>query len=182
MSPEKRAQEILSFWFKGDPTVTRSEWFVQSDFLDTEITQRFLKDLEAADQGEYDALKETPQGCLALILLFDQFPRNMFRNQARAFHYDSKAKALSRHCLKEEYDQEMSLYERLFLYLPFEHSEILDVQDYAVSLFESLGNADLLAYAQEHQTVIQKFGRFPTRNAALGRPNTEEEAEYLKEL
>jgi uncharacterized protein (DUF924 family) len=186
-----RVNEILDFWF-GRPQGNEAEygkrravWFVKNPEFDQEIQTRFRADYEEAAAGKLDDWKESPQGCLALILLFDQFPRNMFRGDPQTFATDSQALSVAQHAIAQSFDQELIPVQRWFMYLPFEHSENLEHQYRAVELFRQLGDdpdsLDVLSYAIRHRDVIERFGRFPHRNKILGRPSTPEEAEFLKQ-
>lgn len=193
-TPFDRARAVLAFWFAvpGDPEHGRMRriWFAKDEAFDEEIRQRFLADYEAAAAGGYDGLATTPSGALALAILLDQFPRNLFRGTARAFATDAKARALAERAVEAGFDQRLVPVERLFLYLPFEHSENLADQHRSVALFESLPvtpnfpeatRDDVVDYARRHLAIIERFGRFPHRNAALGRTSTPEELVFLTE-
>lgn len=168
------AEEVLQFWFGQD----RKRWFEKNDAFDAEIRQRFLALYEKALTGALDPWQREPRSCLALVILFDQFPRNMFRGTARAFSGDEQARACARIIVGKGWDKGYSEDERSFAYLPFEHSESLEDQDLSMRLFE--GNPNL-EWARKHWEIIRRFGRFPHRNAALGRASTPEEIEFLKQ-
>jgi uncharacterized protein (DUF924 family) len=171
-----RADEILEFWFGSEPSEFREVWFKKDGQFDREIRGRFLEDYERAVNGEYDDWEKTARGSLALILIFDQFPRNMFRDSARAFATDPQARHVAAHTVSGGFDVQLSAAERLFVYLPFEHSESLEDQRRSVELFAGLEreapDSDVLRYAVRHWETIDRFGRFPYRNAALGRQKT----------
>ncbi|HET7883132.1 MAG TPA: DUF924 family protein [Acetobacteraceae bacterium] len=173
MTPE----EVLEFWFAGDPATHREEWFQRTDAFDT-ACGRFTAALREARSGAFDHWTATPRGTLALIILLDQFSRNLHRNSPEAFAADPKARDIARAAIAGAADQSLGPVERMFVYLPFEHSENLADQDYSVQLFTPLGE-DMVRYAEEHRDVIRRFGRFPHRNAALGRVSTQEELDYL---
>jgi uncharacterized protein (DUF924 family) len=173
---DARAQEVLEFWFRG--AEARSEWFRKDPAFDAEIARRFLALHELAAQGKLAHWQDSPRNGLALILLLDQSPRNMFRGTARAFASDALALEAAKHALQAGYDRSMSEVERTFVYLPFEHSESLADQERALELFA--GNANY-EWARRHWEVIRRFGRFPHRNAVLGRQSTPAEIEFLKE-
>lgn len=183
-----RAERILDFWFAESGSAgakPQSRWFVTDPEFDRECKGRFWDDHEDAARGSLDHWKSAPRTCLALILLLDQFPRNMFRNTSRAFATDGKAIETSRHAIGSGFDRELPAVMRMFLYLPFEHSENLDDQLESVRLARALvdedaGSAGVLRYAEHHLEIIRRFGRFPARNAALGRRSTQEEIEFLK--
>ena len=181
--------EILAVWF-GSPEDSdygkpRPVWFQKNAEFDEQIRTRFLKDYELAASGKLDSWKESPGSCLALILLLDQFPRNLFRGQARAFATDSQALEVSKSAVDRGFDRQMLPVQRWFIYLPFEHSENLADQEKAVELMGQLaGDPDSkssIDYAVRHREVIEKFGRFPHRNSILGRESTPEEKEFLKQ-
>lgn len=171
---------ILTFWFEE---ATPQQWFQSNPDFDALITDRFLKDYELAVTGLYDAWQDKAEAALALCILLDQFPRNMFRGTPRAFQSDSKALAVARHTVGKHLDKVLPVLRRRFLYLPFEHAEDLACQEESVRLFEAIRKDDPLGYdyALRHRDVIAKFGRFPHRNAILGRDTTPEEAAYLAE-
>jgi len=171
-------QEILHFWFEETAPV---QWFQVDPDFDVRIAERFLVTYNMAREGLCDGWKQDAQGCLALCILLDQFPRNMFRGSAKAFATDEPALMTARYALTKGFDQLLVPPRRRFLYLPFEHSEALADQQKSVALFESMKDDDPLGYdyALRHLAVIERFGRFPHRNAALGRENTPEEQEYL---
>lgn len=171
--------EVLEFWFAGDPTTHREVWFEKDLAFDTACTP-FADALRDAKLGAYDHWTATPRGALALIILLDQFSRNLHRNSAEAFAADPKARQLAYAAIAARVDQQFGPVERIFMYLPFGHSEDLTDQDEAVRLFAAL-DAESFDYAERHRDVIRRFGRFPHRNAALGRACTQEETAYLAE-
>ncbi|HXN16067.1 MAG TPA: DUF924 family protein [Usitatibacter sp.] len=180
------ADEVLDFWFgpldaRGKP---RPEWFRKDAAFDAEIRRRFAALHEAAARGTRDAWRASPQPMLALVILLDQFSRNMYRDQARAFAQDERALDCAREALSRGDDLGLLPVERQFLYLPFEHSEELPDQDKAVELMRSLEAFEttrgLTRWAESHRDIIRRFGRFPHRNAALGRESTRVELEFLE--
>lgn len=181
--------EILEFWFgkpdEEDYGKPRKVWFIKNPEFDQEVRSRFLPVYQQAAAGELDDWKTSAQGCLALIILLDQFPRNMFRGQAQAFATDSQALAYAKHAVERGFDQELLPIQRQFIYLPFEHSENLDDQHQCIALFSTLNDypecVSGVDYAHRHFEVIQRFGRFPHRNKILGRETTPEEAEFLNQ-
>lgn len=191
--PDKSAQrrsnvdEILEFWFgaeNADNGEPQSPWFIVNPEFDRLCTERFLHRYEEAADGLLDDWRAEPRSCIALVLLLDQFPRNMFRDTARAFATDAKARDVTRHAIAAGIDRAMSPLQRMFLYLPLEHSESLDDQSDSVRLAreldaESPGRANSRKYAEQHFETIKRFGRFPARNAALGRQSTQEELDFL---
>jgi uncharacterized protein (DUF924 family) len=179
--------DVLDFWF-GAPHASgfcrpRREWFVKSDAFDAAVRARLVATHEAALRGELDAWAERPLGALALVVTLDQVPRNAFRATPRAFAADATALAVARHAVARGFDAALLPAQRLFLYLPFEHAEHLDAQREALRLFEGLAvdaeGFNTLTYAMRHYAVIERFGRFPHRNAILGRPSTPEESAFL---
>ena len=184
-----RVNDILTFWFSrpDDPDYgkPRKVWFKKNPAFDEEVRSRFYFDYHQAANGELDSWQELPESCLALIILLDQFPRNMFRGEARGFATDAKALSAAKHAVACCFDKKMLSVQRWFIYLPFEHSENLEYQRQSVALFEQLGdepeNASVIDYAIRHYKVIEKFGRFPHRNQILGRVTTAEEAEFLQQ-
>jgi uncharacterized protein (DUF924 family) len=177
MAPEG-IDEILAFWF-APASVAR--WFAPEAAFDAEIARRFAPLIEAAVTGSLQPWAETPRGALALCLLLDQFPRNVWRGTPRTFSGDAAARRVAEAALAAGDDRALKPEERFFLYLPFEHSESLADQERCTALMVTLGNADWLEYARRHRAVIARFGRFPHRNAILGRPNTAEEMNFLRE-
>jgi len=182
-------REVLEFWFgttgsaeRGRP---RKAWFEKSDAFDATIRSRFLATHAAAEAGLLDAWERTPYAALARVIVLDQFPRNMHRGTPRAFATDAKALAAARGLVERGFDAAMVPVERCFAYLPFEHAEDPAMQRRALELFRGLGHdawsALTLDYAQRHHDVIARFGRFPHRNAILGRASTPEEAEFLRQ-
>lgn len=186
------AEKILRFWF-GDPADPNGEygqqrqvWFKKDPAFDDAIRQRFLGDVERAIAGDLDDWRQGPRSCLALVLLLDQFPRNLFRGNARCFGGDRAALTTAYHALDRGYDQQVLPVERIFFYLPLEHSENLADQNRSVELTRSLHAThpefeSTLDYALRHRDVIDRFGRFPHRNQVLGRETTPEEAEFLQQ-
>ncbi|RIX40937.1 MAG: DUF924 domain-containing protein [Rhodocyclales bacterium GT-UBC] len=186
--PSTAPADILAFWFglPGEPGFgqPRREWFAKDATFDERIRSRFLASVEAALAGRLAHWMGSPKGVLALLILLDQFPRNLFRNQDKAFAGDQQARLLAEMALDQGWEKQFGPLERVFLYLPFEHSERLADQERAVALFSALaaehpGNDGFLDYARRHHEVIARFGRFPHRNAALGRDSTPDELDYL---
>ena len=178
-------QRVRDFWFgsKGsdDYGKTRQEWFVKNPEFDESIREAFLDDVEMALAGKYDALATKQMDSLALIVALDQFPRNLFRDTAKAFVGDKRALELANEALRMEFDKNLPVAFSMFFYLPFEHSESIDDQQRCVDMFTAAGNADLLKWAVAHRDIIDRFGRFPHRNAILARDSTEEEIAFLQE-
>lgn len=170
--------EILKFWFEETQP---AQWFQSSADFDEDIRTRFLSDYDMALNGIYDAWLNDAQGALALIIMLDQFPRNMFRGTARMYEADAKALDCARQAVAKGFDQLLTPQQRGFVYLPFEHSEDLTDQHTSVALFESMKDDQpvMYDYAIKHLEVIEEFGRFPHRNKLLGRVNTKAEEAYL---
>ena len=177
--------EVLAFWFGAGAEYgkRRKAWFEKDPGFDAEIGRRFLH-LHEALAAERQWL-ESPRACLARILVLDQFPRNMFRGTARSFASDAEALLTARHALDQGYDRTLLPVERLFVYLPYEHSERLEDQERACELCAPLAKFpetdDALRYAVAHRDIIRRYGRFPHRNAILGRDSTPVELEFLKQ-
>lgn len=179
------SSEILEFWF-GDTELSeeierRDVWFRSTPDFDRELTERFRNVQERAGCGAFDHFVEEPADCLCLVLMLDQFPRNIYRGTPRAFATDAKARDVAHDALERGHDRVMARWRRLFLYLPFEHSENLVDQERACTLYESLDDERAYQSALDHREAIQRFGRFPHRNAVLGRASTPEEAAYLED-
>jgi uncharacterized protein (DUF924 family) len=174
----KAPKDILQFWFSSD---TRPHWFEASDAFDAKVRERFGALSERARAGEFDDWAKTCEGSLALILLLDQVPRNIHRNSAQAFNSDDKALGLAKAAVSAGFDMGVGKHERLFFYLPFQHAEDRATQDEAFRLVEALGDEKHTGYARRHHDIIHRFGRFPHRNAQLGRISTQAETEFLKQ-
>ncbi|MBX3034797.1 MAG: DUF924 domain-containing protein [Bdellovibrionaceae bacterium] len=188
-------QELIQFWFGDlsgeslDASRLMAEWFTSSAEFDEELRARFGPWLEDLEAGHLESWLETPRGRQAWVLLTDQVPRNIFRGTPRAFRYDGLSREVARSMVRQSWDLEFHPLERIFLYLPFEHSEALEDQNLSVELFENLAAQappafkDLLQgtldYAHRHLEPIRRFGRFPHRNDVLGRESTPEEQAYL---
>jgi uncharacterized protein (DUF924 family) len=169
--------DILSFWRSAGP----GRWFAKSDAFDAAIRLKFEPVHNAAARGEYDGWAETADGALALLLLLDQFPRNLYRGSAHAFATDPKARAIARAAVAAGHHRRVEPELQQFFLLPFEHSEALADQDQAVALAEALGDPDMLKWARLHRDIIVQFGRFPHRNPCLGRETTAPERAFLDE-
>jgi len=174
------SERVLEFWFGTGPETYREIWFQSSPEFDREIEEKFGEDRSIAAAGRHDGMAETPDGALALVILLDQFSRNLLRGSPEAFASDPKALMTAKSAIERGFDQQMSLLRRVFFYVPFEHCEDLAVQEQGVELYRALGDADFLKYMIEHRDIIAKFGRFPHRNAVLGRESTAEEVVFLK--
>ena len=179
--------EVLSFWFGAPDSPERGRprkcWFEKNESFDAGIRSRFLGIYERAAAGELTTWERTPLAALALAVVLDQFPRNMFRGQALAFAADPLALRVARRLVNHGFDSLLRPVERWFVYLPFEHAEDLAVQRRSLALFAGLtgdpDSAGTIAYAHQHYGIIARFGRFPHRNAMLGRESTAEEKAFL---
>jgi len=174
------APEVLKFWFgEGSEYGTaHKRWFAKDAGFDAEVRKRFA-DLHEQLAHNHEWLDD-PRNCLARIIVLDQFPRNMYRGSARAFSSDALALQAAKHMVEKGWDRSLLPVERQFVYLPFEHSESLADQERACELMRPLGE-DLHDWALRHKAVIERFGRFPHRNAILGRASTPEEIEFLRQ-
>jgi uncharacterized protein (DUF924 family) len=168
------AREVVAFWEGAGPAL----WFAKDAEFDRRFRERFLPLHEAAARGELDGWNTTPAGALALMVLLDQFPRNSFRGTPRMYATDAAARKLAHAAIAAGHDRAVAMDLRKFFYLPFAHSEDLADQDRSVELCGPLGGFDL-RQAEHHRDIVRRFGRFPHRNAILGRPMTQAEEEYL---
>jgi len=166
--------DVLAFWRAAGP----DKWFTKDAAFDDEIRTRFLATYEAAATRAL-AWDHTAEGALALLIVLDQFPRNMFRGSARSFAADPLAREVATRAIARGFDLEFSVPERGFFYLPYEHSETLAEQERGVALNRASGDADAVKWAELHADIIRRFGRFPHRNAVLGRATTPEEQAFL---
>lgn len=190
---DRTARAVLDFWFGEPPASTygkaSARWFERDDAFDALIRERFGATLEAAQRGECDDWQGTPLGALALVIVLDQFSRNTRRGRADAFACDGKALEVARRLVAVGADRDLPTpAHRVFAYLPFEHAESLEAQRESVRLFEAharetgeTGKGSYVDYARRHAAVIERFGRFPHRNAVFGRASTEEEIAFLRE-
>ena len=169
------AAEVVTFWQAAGP----DRWFTKDDVFDKEIRERFFDTYEVAAAGKLSDWEQSAQGALALLILLDQFPRNMFRADARAFATDPLARAITAGAIVRGFDSQVPKGLRGFFYLPFEHSEDLADQERCIALNKAIGDAENLKWAEIHADIIRRFGRFPHRNAALGRTTTPEEQAFL---
>ena len=170
--------EIVRFWFE---TLTPEDWYRKDPAIDVEIAKRFEATYEALKTSVPPAWIAEPKGMLAAILVLDQFPRNMFRDDPRAFATDQAALSLAKRAIDKGIDMRLPPQQRAFIYLPFQHAETLDDQARSVTLFTALGNPNNLDFALRHQSIIARFGRFPHRNSLLGRVSTAAERAFLQE-
>ena len=174
-------QDVVGFWMAAGP----EKWFAKNPKFDHSIALKFEPVHHAAAKGEYDGWMASPEGSLALLILLDQFPRNLYRGSAHAFATDPKARHVARSAISAGHDRAVEPSLRQFFYLPFEHSEDMADQDEAVRLFTALkeetGDGEGLRWAELHRDIIVKFGRFPHRNPCLGRVTTPNEQAFLEE-
>ncbi len=183
-APETTLQDVLDFWFDE---ATPEQWFERDDAFDALIRERFADAIEAARAGALNEWCETPRGCLALILLIDQFSRNLYRGSPLAWTEDGRALSLTKLAIERGYDTALPLEGRKFLYMPLMHSEVIADQELSVNVFCGLaeegaeGGENTLDFAVRHRDIIARFARFPHRNDTLGRRSTAEEIAFLKE-
>ncbi len=178
MSGEKAAPtaaDIVAFWREAGP----KRWFNKDFAFDQDIRERFADTYEAAAAGELTAWERSAEGALALLIVLDQFPRNLFRGDALSFATDPLARSIAAGALVRGFDAQVAPELRGFFYLPFEHSEDLADQERAVAFYKAVGDADGLKWAELHADIIRRFGRFPHRNTLLGRTSTPEEQAFL---
>jgi len=182
-----RAGEVLDFWFgrEGDAEYGqfRDEWFRKDPAFDAGVTEQFGDLYEEAAAGSLDGWRDDAASCLALVIVLDQFPRNMFRGDGRTHAQDNRALGASTYAVEHALDRELPAFQRMFLYMPFMHSESVEDQRRSVELFERLaseqGAPDVVSYAVAHRDIVEQFGRFPHRNEILGRETTPAEAVFL---
>lgn len=172
----KTPGEVHSFWFKE---LTRKDWFVKNEALDEAMRKHYAGTHLSLARGELDGWRGSAEDRLAAIVVLDQFSRNMYRGSPLAFATDWLALREAKLAIEAGADMEVEPAHRAFFYLPFEHSEVLAEQDRSVELFRLTGDADYLDYAERHRAVIREYGRFPHRNAILGRESTDAELDYL---
>jgi uncharacterized protein (DUF924 family) len=171
--------EVLRFWFDK---LGRKGWFAKDDAIDAEIRERFAPLIDEINATPFEETAASPDRALASVIVLDQFTRNVYRGTPRAFAYDELARAIARLAIALHLDTRLIFPERrIFLYLPFEHSEAYADQLRSVELIEALGDDEFTRYAEAHRDVIERFGRFPHRNAILGRESTPEELDFLRQ-
>jgi uncharacterized protein (DUF924 family) len=169
-------QSVLDFWFEE---LSESEWFNGGEEVDATITKRFVDLHPRIAAGEFWKERVQAKACLAEVIVLDQFSRNMFRDDPRSFAFDGQALTISQQAIATGLNEELSNQEKMFLYMPFMHSESPVIHEAGRPLFESLGIEETIKYAKIHKDIIDRFGRYPHRNEDLGRPSTPEEIEYL---
>jgi uncharacterized protein (DUF924 family) len=169
-------QQIIDFWFSDE---SRKRWFKSTPDFDQALRDRFEDVWQRASRGELDHWMQTATGCLALVIILDQFPLNMFRGTAHSFSSEARSREVAATAIERGFDKTLSAEQKSFLYMPFMHSEALDDQQLALQLFDQPGLESNFRFARHHHSIIEKFGRFPHRNAVLGRASTDAEIEYL---
>ena len=170
-------QSIVDFWFSE---AVSKLWFKSTPEFDQRLRDDYEDSWRRARDGEFDHWRDSAIGCLALVILLDQFPLNMFRGDARCYSTEAASREVARHALAQGFDRELEARQRAFLYMPFMHSEVLEDQQLALQLYDQPGLEDNLRFARHHHDIVQRFGRFPHRNEALGRVSTPAEIEYLE--
>lgn len=176
MAAVNSPQDILDFWFSER---ARKRWFDSTPGFDRELTERFEETWRQAARGELDHWLQSADGCVALVIVLDQFPLNMFRGDAQSFATEAKSREVARAALAQEFDASLEAEQKAFLYMPFMHSEDLADQELSLRLFDQPGLESSLRFARHHHDIVARFGRFPHRNAALGRSSSAAEIEYL---
>lgn len=169
-------QDILDFWFAE---ATRKKWFNSTTEFDQQIREKYQALWQAARDGELVDWQDSAAGALALVILLDQFPLNMFRDKPESFSTEAMSREVAAQAIEAGLDQHMDDQQKAFLYLPFMHSEDLQDQNRSVALFEQAGLMDNLKWAKHHRDIVQRFGRFPHRNSILGRNSSQDELAYL---
>jgi len=169
-------EEIINFWFEE---VDSSLWFNSTAEFDLQLKQRFESVYQEALKGTLDHWGNSPDGALALIVLLDQFPLNMYRGKPESFSGEKKAQSIAREAVAKKFDEQLTDAQKAFMYMPLMHSEDMNDQDFSVSLYEKAGLKQNLRFAKHHRKIVRKFGRFPHRNSILGRESTVEEIAYL---
>ncbi|MGD8783225.1 MAG: DUF924 family protein [Thioalkalispiraceae bacterium] len=170
------SEDILDFWFSDE---VAKRWFKSAPEFDNELRDKFESLYLDAKNGDYDHWLETPNGCLALVILFDQLPLNIYRGKQQSFATEARAREVANHAISQSFDEEMTEKQKIFIYMPFMHSENLADQDRSIELYEKAGLKENLRFARHHRELIKRFGRFPHRNRVLGRQSTQAEREYL---
>lgn len=174
----KWIDEVLRFWFEETPA---RAWFTRDDAVDAEIRRRFGALHASLTEKVPASVSASALGALATVVVLDQFSRNLFRSSSRAFAADPTALAIAEEAIAAGLDRELKTQQRMFLYMPMQHSEDLRVQRRSLELFGALADPNALSYARQHYEIIERFGRFPHRNRVLGRASTAAESEFLKE-
>ncbi|MCW9030275.1 MAG: DUF924 domain-containing protein [Gammaproteobacteria bacterium] len=170
------AESIIDFWYSDR---IKSQWFNSTKKLDQEIKDNYEAVWKAAIRGEFNHWKESAQGCLALAIILDQFPLNMYRGEVESFSTEAMAIKISKHAIDKGFDEELGKDKIAFLYMPLMHSEDMDDQNLSVSMFEKAGLDENARFAKHHRGIVQQFGRFPHRNEILQRESSQSEIDYL---
>ncbi|HEU4356962.1 MAG TPA: DUF924 family protein [Xanthobacteraceae bacterium] len=168
--------DVLAFWRTAGP----DKWFEKDALFDAEIARRFSALWHAVREGKLRAWGDTAEGALALVIVLDQFPRNMFRGDGRCYATDELARSVADRAIRRGFDRQLPHAERQFFYLPLMHSENFSDQQRCLELARDYGDADFMKYAEQHADIIRRFGRFPHRNAILGRPSRPDEQTFLE--
>jgi uncharacterized protein (DUF924 family) len=168
--------DIIDFWFSAE---SRERWFGSTPEYDAELRSRFGSSWQQARDGELADWESLPEGALALVIILDQFPLNMFRDQPESFSTEALSREIAARAVKAGFDRQLPDEQKVFLYLPWMHSEKLEDQDYVIGLFERAGLDENRKWATHHRDTVERFGRFPHRNAILGRESTPEEIDWL---
>ena len=176
MKKYETIDSIIDFWFSDDMA---KQWFNSTPELDLKIKSNFEEIYQSAVNGELDHWQTSPLGCLALILLFDQFPLNMYRGKEQSFATESRSRAVAEQAINNSFDEKLSDQQKVFVYMPYMHSEDLEDQAKGIELYSKAGLKENLRFAKHHHDIVERFGRFPHRNKILGRTNTPEEEVYL---
>ncbi|MCP4983948.1 MAG: DUF924 domain-containing protein [Gammaproteobacteria bacterium] len=176
MNEQSVPQEIVDFWFADD---TRRRWFNSTAEFDRRLCENYQVLWERASRAELDHWMETAEGCLALVIILDQLPLNMFRGRAQCFATEAQSRDIARIALEKGFDLQLMPDQKAFLYMPFMHSEDLEDQQLALTLFDQPGLESNLRFAHHHYSIVERFGRFPHRNNILGRDSSDAEIEYL---
>ncbi len=170
------ASDVIKFWFSEK---IKPRWFDSTPAFDQLLRDRYLETYNAAVNGELNEWFATPEGSLALVIIFDQFPLNMFRSKAQGFMTEADARRVANDAIEKQFDEMLSDEQKAFLYMPFMHSETLADQDKSIALYEKAGLNDNLKFSRHHRDIVIRFGRFPHRNEILGRSSTTAEINYL---
>jgi uncharacterized protein (DUF924 family) len=173
---ENMYQDLIDFWFSEE---TSQYWFNSTEVFDRQLADSYEDTWQQAKQGELDDWQRTATGSLALVIVLDQFPLNMFRGTAKSFSTEAQSRTVARSAIDKAYDQALAVNQKSFMYMPFMHSENLDDQALSVELFSQAGLDNNLHFAKHHYDIVDRFGRFPHRNKILGRQSTQAEIEYL---
>ena len=171
-------QQVIDFWFSD---ATRKLWFKSTPEFDRELTARYRDTWERANRGELDHWMQTAQGCLALVIVLDQFPLNMFRGTAQSFVSEARSREVAASAIEQGFDKTLSAEQQSFLYMPFMHSESQRIHEIALELFSEPGPEQSLRSEIRHKAIIDRFGRYPHRNKLLGRSSSPQEIEFLNQ-